>query len=81
MGYTLLYVIRGSDSVSGPYARIRSHPPPRRHRSTAGLNETDTQSRHGVSLATVQGRSLWAVLGGTSRPSPLIRQQCVALLL
>lgn len=28
----LLYVIQGSDSVSGPYIRRGAHPPPHRHR-------------------------------------------------
>lgn len=32
MGYVLLYVIQGSDSVSGPYIRRGAHPPPHRHR-------------------------------------------------
>lgn len=32
MGYVLLYVIQGSDSVSGPYIRRCAHPPPNRHR-------------------------------------------------
>lgn len=32
MGYMLLYVIQGSDSVSGPYIRRGAHPPPHRHR-------------------------------------------------
>lgn len=32
MGYVLLNVIQGSDSVSGPYIRRGAHPPPHRHR-------------------------------------------------
>lgn len=32
MGYMLLYVIQGSDSVLGPYIRRGAHPPPHRHR-------------------------------------------------
>lgn len=32
MGYMLLYVIQGSDSVSDPYIRRGAHPPPHRHR-------------------------------------------------
>lgn len=31
MGYLLLYMIQGSDSVSGPYICRGAHPPPRRH--------------------------------------------------
>lgn len=46
--------------------------------STAGPSETDTQPRHGVSLATVQGLSPWAALAAIFRLSPMIRQQCVS---
>ncbi|KAG7229485.1 hypothetical protein INR49_031906 [Caranx melampygus] len=38
----------------------------------AGSSETDTQPRHGVSLATEQGLSPWAALVARSRLSPKI---------
>lgn len=40
MGYVLLNVIQGSDSVSGPYIRRGAHPPPHRHRPRVPTNLT-----------------------------------------
>lgn len=57
MGYMLLYVIQGSDSVSGPYIRRGAHPPPHRHRPRVPAKLTHNHAT-GFPRATVQGLSL-----------------------
>lgn len=58
MGYNAAVYDTGLWNVSDPCNR----PSPSSPVSTAGPSETDTQPRHGVSLATVQGLSPWPAL-------------------
>lgn len=53
-------------------------PSPSSPASTAGPNEFDTQPRHGVSPATVQGLSPWAAFATFPRLSSVIGQSWVS---